>query len=210
MIASSSVILANLAYLIGAVVVAFIGVLAVWLHHRKPKSVDANVASFHRGLRALAPDAADRGGRSATPGVSVPEIRLRPRRDPDARTRRPADGPGGAVDETAEEPGGAGAELPRPGAEDPLGVRRRPVPRAVRVFSAEAAGGEHPGQGREPAPSGGGRIGPASTAGGGGEAPAGGRPAEDRRAVEDRRAAGADHPTGAGEAAAYRAGADTG
>lgn len=55
-VASSSTVLANLAYLIGAVVVAaLIGVL-IWLRHRPPKSVDANMASFRRGLSALAPD----------------------------------------------------------------------------------------------------------------------------------------------------------
>jgi hypothetical protein len=57
MMASSSTVLSNLAYLIGAVVLAVIGGLAVWLHHRQPKSVDANMASFRRGLNALAPDA---------------------------------------------------------------------------------------------------------------------------------------------------------
>ena len=56
MIGSSSVVLANLAYLLGAVVLAVIGGTFVWLRHRQPKSVDANVASFTRGLRALAPD----------------------------------------------------------------------------------------------------------------------------------------------------------
>lgn len=57
-VASSSTALANLAYLIGAVVfAAVIGVL-IWLRHRPPKSVDANMASFRRGLSALAPDPA--------------------------------------------------------------------------------------------------------------------------------------------------------
>lgn len=56
MIASSSTVLANLAYLIGAVVVAVIGGLLVWLRHRQPRSVDANMALFKRGLSALAPD----------------------------------------------------------------------------------------------------------------------------------------------------------
>jgi hypothetical protein len=56
MTASSGVVLGNLAYLIGAVVVAIIGGLAVWLHHRQPKSVDAHVESFQRGLQAIAPD----------------------------------------------------------------------------------------------------------------------------------------------------------
>lgn len=56
MIASSATVWSNLGYLVGAVVLAVIGGLAVWLKHRKPKSVDANVASFRRGLSALAPD----------------------------------------------------------------------------------------------------------------------------------------------------------
>jgi hypothetical protein len=58
--ASSSTVLANLAYLIGAVVVAAIAVLLVWLKHRQPRSVDANMASFRRGLSALAPDDPER------------------------------------------------------------------------------------------------------------------------------------------------------
>lgn len=65
MTASSSVVLANLAYLFGAVVLAVIGGTFVWLRHRQPKSVDANVASFNRGLRALAPD--------SEPGEQLPE-----------------------------------------------------------------------------------------------------------------------------------------
>jgi hypothetical protein len=55
-IASSSTVLSNLAYLIGAIVVAVVAGLAVWLHHRQPKSVDASMASFRKGLSALAPD----------------------------------------------------------------------------------------------------------------------------------------------------------
>lgn len=56
MIASSSTVLANLAYLIGAIVVAVIAGVIIWLRHRQPRSVDANMASFRRGLSALAPD----------------------------------------------------------------------------------------------------------------------------------------------------------
>lgn len=56
MIASSATVLANLAYLIGAVVFAVIIGGLVWLRHRQPKSVDANMAMFRRGLSALAPD----------------------------------------------------------------------------------------------------------------------------------------------------------
>ena len=76
-IGSSSVVLANLAYLIGAVVLAVIGGTFVWLRHRQPKSVDANVASFTRGLRALAPDSEPV---HHLPEVEVPETpRTQPR-----------------------------------------------------------------------------------------------------------------------------------
>ncbi|HET6965716.1 MAG TPA: hypothetical protein VFH58_13150 [Acidimicrobiales bacterium] len=57
MIASSATVLANLAYLIGAVVLAVVVGLLIWLRNRRPKSVDANMASFRRGLSALAPEA---------------------------------------------------------------------------------------------------------------------------------------------------------
>ncbi len=75
MIASSSTVLSNLAYLIGAVVVAVIGGLLVWLRHRQPKSVDANMASFRKGLSALAPDP------RSTPGATIKrseQARVRP------------------------------------------------------------------------------------------------------------------------------------
>ncbi|MGI8493682.1 MAG: hypothetical protein ACR2NJ_13215 [Acidimicrobiales bacterium] len=48
--------MSNLMYLAGAVVVAVVISSALVLRHRKPRSVEANMASFHRGLRALAPD----------------------------------------------------------------------------------------------------------------------------------------------------------
>jgi hypothetical protein len=87
--ASSSVVISNLAYLLGAVVLAIIGGLLVWLRHRKPKSIDANVESFNRGLRALAPDnspgrdarsAPSAGTRRVTaqPGVRVAPVRVNP------------------------------------------------------------------------------------------------------------------------------------
>jgi hypothetical protein len=77
--ASSGVVLSNLAYLLGAVVLAIIGGLIVWLHHRQPKSVDANVESFHRGLRALAPDSSGPGS-SRHAATGPPEgLRIQPR-----------------------------------------------------------------------------------------------------------------------------------
>jgi hypothetical protein len=71
--ASSGTVLANLAYLIGAVVVAVIAGVLIWLRHRQPKSVDANMASFRRGLSALAPDDAAGGATR-----SVDQARIRP------------------------------------------------------------------------------------------------------------------------------------
>ena len=78
MIASSSVVLANLAYLIGAVVLAVIGGTVVWLRHRQPKSVDANVASFSRGLRALAPESMPIERPSRAVGENPVSIQPRP------------------------------------------------------------------------------------------------------------------------------------
>jgi hypothetical protein len=49
--------MSNLAYLVGAVVVAVIGGLVVWLRHRQPKSVDATMESFRKGLDVIAPQA---------------------------------------------------------------------------------------------------------------------------------------------------------
>jgi hypothetical protein len=84
-IASSSTVLSNLAYLIGAVVVAVILGLLVWLRHRAPKSVDANMASFRRGLSVLAPDPRSSGrpmpSNSASrtrPAPALTHVRLEP------------------------------------------------------------------------------------------------------------------------------------
>ena len=92
MIASSATVLANLAYLIGAVVVAAVIGFLVWLKHRQPKSVDANMASFRRGLSALAPDADTPGPpiRRAEPSrirpvpVGLTHVRLEPGSPPPA------------------------------------------------------------------------------------------------------------------------------
>ncbi len=80
MTASSAVVLGNLAYLIGAVVLATLGGLIVWWHHRQPRSVHANVESFHRGLQALAPASNQSGIRPAASGG----LRIQPQPDPQA------------------------------------------------------------------------------------------------------------------------------
>jgi len=111
MIASSGVVISNLAYLIGAVILAVIGGLIVWLRHRQPKSVDANVASFHRGLRALAPDSPGSGPLRGPPaagssGSSGP--RVKPRPHPAVSVVEVADHV--EVADRAEGDGGSGAE----------------------------------------------------------------------------------------------------
>ncbi len=65
----SSTVISNLAYVVGALVLAIILGIAVWWRHRQPKSVDANVASFKRGLRALSPENRPAGVRVVTSGA---------------------------------------------------------------------------------------------------------------------------------------------
>ena len=54
MTGSSSVVISNLAYLIGAIVLAIIGGFAVWLYHRQPKSIDAGDAHSSPEYRSQA------------------------------------------------------------------------------------------------------------------------------------------------------------
>jgi hypothetical protein len=49
-------VLSNVIYPLGAVALAVVVGVVLALRHRKPKSVEANISSFNRGLRALAPD----------------------------------------------------------------------------------------------------------------------------------------------------------
>jgi hypothetical protein len=64
---ANSVVIGNLIYLIGAVSLMVVLSMIVVLRHRKPKSVEANMASFHRGLRALAPETPPRRASTAVP-----------------------------------------------------------------------------------------------------------------------------------------------
>jgi hypothetical protein len=86
-------VLSNLAYLIGAVVVAIIAGLAVWLHHRQPKSVDASMASFRKGLSALAPDAPKGWSSTALPPRSAPMSLSHVRLEAGSEIRREDAGP---------------------------------------------------------------------------------------------------------------------
>lgn len=49
-------VVSNLLYSAVAVGVAAVLCIAIWLRHRKPKSVEANMRAFNKGLRALAPE----------------------------------------------------------------------------------------------------------------------------------------------------------
>ena len=51
----AAVLLQNLIYIIGAMTAIVIGGLAVTLRHHRPTSIEANMALFNKGLRALAP-----------------------------------------------------------------------------------------------------------------------------------------------------------
>lgn len=139
------VVVSNLLYLLGAVVVAIIGAFVVVLRHRKPKSVEANVASFHRGLRALAPDqpsgpsgSGPSWGGARRPAAATPTAFRRPAEpalehapddpeepaadlDPEARSETPP--PDEGVDAVGDPEGSTGPE------DDPVHLttrKRRP------------------------------------------------------------------------------------
>jgi hypothetical protein len=69
---SSSVVLSNVGYLIGLVVLAVIVVSIVVLRHRKPVSTEAHMDSFHRGLAALSPEQPSGRRRSGQPQPQMP------------------------------------------------------------------------------------------------------------------------------------------
>jgi len=58
---TGTIVVENLLYVCGALAGILIGALVVTLRHRRPTSIEAHVALFHKGLDALAPD-------SGTPG----------------------------------------------------------------------------------------------------------------------------------------------
>jgi hypothetical protein len=49
----------NLLYLVIAIVLSLVGSLILWLRTRQPKSMDAGIKQFSKGLQALAPDDAE-------------------------------------------------------------------------------------------------------------------------------------------------------
>ena len=56
--------MANLLYLVGALIAIAVILSALYLRNRKPKTMEYGIESFQRELRALAPDAAERERRS--------------------------------------------------------------------------------------------------------------------------------------------------
>jgi len=54
---------ANLLYLVGAVVAIVVILTALYLRTRKPKTMEYGIDSFRRELRALAPEPSERDGR---------------------------------------------------------------------------------------------------------------------------------------------------
>ena len=52
----TSVIISNLAYLVGAVVLAILVTTVVAIHHRRPRSTEDDMNDFSRSLAALNPD----------------------------------------------------------------------------------------------------------------------------------------------------------
>jgi hypothetical protein len=79
----AALVLTNLLYVAGAVVVATLVSALYVLRHRKPKSMEAAIESFSRELRALAPDGrADTG--DDDPGQALDRAAIRRIEDKDA------------------------------------------------------------------------------------------------------------------------------
>jgi hypothetical protein len=107
----SALVLTNLLYVAGAVVVATLVSALYVLRHRKPKSMEAAIESFSKELRALAPE-----GRSETDGgdrrALEPVRRVEGRR---IENRLVADRLAEDRDATSPRPGDASASGSHPG-----------------------------------------------------------------------------------------------
>lgn len=68
----ASLVLTNLLYLAGAVVVATVVIVLYMLRHRKPRSMEAGIESFNRELRALSPEYRPTGGTDTRTLLSQP------------------------------------------------------------------------------------------------------------------------------------------
>jgi hypothetical protein len=47
-------------------VIIFVGVVVMWLRHRKPTAIDSDVVAFQREMRALSPDGSQRSSRRSS------------------------------------------------------------------------------------------------------------------------------------------------
>lgn len=54
--------MSNLIYLAIAIVLSLVGSLILWYRTRQPRSMEAGIEQFSKGLKALAPDADPAGG----------------------------------------------------------------------------------------------------------------------------------------------------
>ena len=137
----SALVLTNLLYVVGAVVVASLVSGLYVLRHRKPKSLESGIESFSRELRALAPERRER----------VPPERRRPApaRPGDGATD-PAAAPVAAAREDAAwaqpPPSGPGAEgVPGVPVADPSPPPRAPVPPGTDPALTDYGDGRNPG-----------------------------------------------------------------
>jgi hypothetical protein len=64
-VANQTVVLSNLAYLIGAVLLAAVIITVVAIRNHRPRSTEADMNEFRRGLAALNPNRDDRTRRGA-------------------------------------------------------------------------------------------------------------------------------------------------
>ncbi len=93
MIGALQLHLGPLYYLVVPVVVAVVLIVLVALRHRRPKSLEANVESFSRGLQALSPGGHPgkrRGRRTPLPAVTPPRPPARTVGPTAPAPRRPA------------------------------------------------------------------------------------------------------------------------
>ncbi|HEX9547903.1 MAG TPA: hypothetical protein VF942_11220 [Acidimicrobiales bacterium] len=97
----AAVVLTNLLYVVGAIVVATLISALIVLRHRRPKSLEAGIESFNRELRALAPEQAagpDRGAADGqSSGLRVPVRPMAPGRMRPTLSRSPSLNPHGSA-----------------------------------------------------------------------------------------------------------------
>jgi hypothetical protein len=121
----------NLAYLGLAVGLSVVGLVALWLARRRPRSMQAGMEAFSRELQALAPpDTRAQRRETHVDQVSPAPIRPRPTSPPSRRSRRDS--------RTARGAGGSGRERPRDAGRDP-----------AREDRSRRSGHEAPGPGAD-------------------------------------------------------------